>query len=178
MKGNRLANAFRFNKLFWGVCCALLIGNLVYYMAFTARQRARIHRMQGLYVEMRKSNLPGKSGRNYDFLQSEREIQAFVEGLPERSQFMSVVTELYNALQRHRLSVSKMVYKPEIIEAYDLQKYTASFTVSGKYSALKALLSEIQNSRTYFGIEKLSFANQSGDEESVVMDLQIATYFR
>lgn len=122
--------------------------------------------------------LPKRNFEQDTYDQAKKEIQFFKNQLPARTDFSEVTVELFEILNRHGLSFSNTVYKQEASELQGLLKYTASLTVNGKYPPLKAFLADIQESRSLFCIQSLSFRNRSEEDESVDMKLDLATYFR
>ena len=179
MSSNRLINLFRFNKIFWWAICIFVALNLVFFIVIGGHQRDRMNTLQNLYQAKRKITLPKKKDDNQQrLIQAKEDIQHFKKELPPRTQFAGDAAELYETLHRHPLSVGNIVYKPEGAGAQNLVKYSTSFTVKGKYNDLKAFLGDIQESKTLFSIESLSFTNRSKDEQSVDMIIKIATYLR
>ena len=173
-----LVHVFRFNKLFWGVLCLLVVANLFFYFLFIAHQRVEIDELQ---ISYRKSR--ALSSTNDDLIyrkldRAKKDIHAFKVQLPGSSRFTDIVMGLFEALHNQGLTISKMSYKPETIASEGLLKYTTSFIVTGSYSRLKAFLADIQNSKDLLCVEHISFGNRSGDKEVVDMKLTLATYFQ
>ncbi len=149
----QLLNIFHFNKIFWWVIGILLVSNIVFFAAIRERQRDRINELQGLYNSKRGMPTQKKNNDQAPFLQARDDIRLFKEKLSEKKDFTETAD-------------------------YDgLYKYSTSLTVNGSYQSIKALLAEIQESRTLFCIEALSIAGNPG-EGTVEMKIKIATYFR
>ncbi|MBW1911628.1 MAG: type 4a pilus biogenesis protein PilO [Deltaproteobacteria bacterium] len=178
MISNRFINIFRFNRIFWWIICFLLVFNLASYLTVIGHQRNKIDELRHQYNLKRKAKLPQMDDKQQRFVQAKEDIQFFKEQLSSRTDFSEVAVELFEILNRHGLSVDNTVYKPETADFQGLLKYTTSFTVNGKYPPLKAFLADIQESRTLFCIESLSFTNRSEGDESIDMKLNLATYFR
>lgn len=174
----QLVHLFRFNKLFWGVLCLLVVANVFFYFLVIAQQRLEIDELQ---ISYRKSRALSSAGHDHLYRKLERaeqDIHTFKAQLPDSSQFTDIVTGLFSTLHKQGLTVSKMSYKPENIASEGLLKYTTSFIVTGSYLRLKAFLADIQNSKDLLCIEHISFGNRSEDKEEVDMKLTLATYFR
>ena len=122
--------------------------------------------------------LPGMKDKQDVFVEAKKEIQFFKNQLPARTDISEFTAELFEILNRHGLSFSNTVYKQEDSDLQDLLKYTASLTINGKYASLKAFLADIQESRSLFCIQSLLFKNKSEEDESIDMQLNLATYFR
>ena len=173
---NQLLNVFRFNKILWWIIFLLVILNLVFFSFIARAQRNRIEELQETYNIKRRVQIPQIDSNQQKFLNAKEDIQVFKETLPSRTEFTDIAAELYEILRRNQLYAGKIVYKPESVGSHGLWQYATSFTINGKYSALKAFLADIQESKTLFCIERLSFSNRSGEEESVDMKVAITTY--
>lgn len=173
-----LVHVFRFNKLFWGGLCLLVIANLFFYFLFIAQQRVEIDELQ---ISYRKSR--ALSSTNDDLIyrkldRAQKDIHAFKAQLPGSSRFTDIVMGLFEALHHQGLTISKMSYKPETVASEGLLKYTTSFIVTGSYLRLRAFLADIQNSKDLLCVEHIAFVNRSSDKEAVDMKLTLATYFQ
>ena len=175
---NHLINIFRFNRVFWWVISALLILNLFFFTVFAKSQRSGISELQNIYKIKRKAQLPQKDPNQERFIQAKKDLLFFKEQLPPRTRFTDIASELFETLRRNNLYAGKTVYKPEAVDFQGIWKYTTSFTVSGQYPDLKAFLADIQQSKTLFCIENISFSSLMGEDEFVDMKLTISTYFK
>lgn len=173
----QLLNIFHFNKIFWWIIGILLVSNIVFFAAIRERQRNRINELQGLYNAKRGMPAQKKNDDQAPFLQARDDVRLFKEKLSEKKDFTETAAELFTIFQRHQVEIGQTVYKPESAEYEGLYKYSTSLTVKGSYQSIKALLAEIQESRTLFCIEALSIAGNPG-EGTVEMKIKIATYFR
>jgi hypothetical protein len=174
----RVVLALQATRFFWGICCGLLILNLVFYFGFIRKQNSRIHELQGIYAQKRGAKFTPGDPRTKSYLRAKEDIQVFRDRLSPKTSFAETVRELYDLLRKRGLGVSKMIYQPEPFEALELWKYTTSFTVTGSYAQLKGLLADIQSSRGLFCIESLSFTDRTRDAEQIDMSLKIGMYFR
>jgi Tfp pilus assembly protein PilO len=174
---NQLLNVFRFNKVFWWIIFSLVILNLVFFTFIARAQKNSIVELQEAYNTKRRAHVPQIDSNQQKFIKAKEDIQTFKETLPSRTEFADIAAELFEILRRNQLKAGKIIYKPESVESHGLWQYSTSFTLNGKYSALKAFLADIQESKTLFCIEGLSFSNRLGEEESVDMKVTITTYF-
>ena len=174
----QLVNIFRYNKLIWSIFCIILILNIAFHLSIGRYQRTRIHELQDIYREKRMAKPSVKSSAHHKFIQAKKDVLLFKNQLSPRSKFSDIFVELFKALNKNGLPVSKMSYTPETIDFHNISKFTTSFSVNGKYQSIKSFLADIQESKTLFCIENLSLLNRSSDEESVEIKLQIAAYFR
>ena len=155
-----------------------LIANVVAYIILVGPKRQKINELQNLYRIKRIVNSPPVENQDAGLLQAKQDIQSFKQGLPTKYRFTDAIMEIVNAVIKQGLLMNEMSYKPEPVESQSLMKYATSFKINGKYGSLKSFLADIQNSKTLYCIENLSFLNQSDSEESVTLFLEITTYFR
>jgi hypothetical protein len=148
-------------------------------MTFRVTQRNRINELQKLYNAKRKVPALKKDSNQERYLQARNDINSFIGALPEKKDFAETAGELFSILKKHQINIGQTVYKPESVDFNGLTKYVTSLTVKGTYSSLKAVLADIQESKTLFCVEDLAFSNSSNlGDGSVEMKLKIATYFR
>jgi Tfp pilus assembly protein PilO len=178
MKSKQVMKILRFNRVFWWVCGALFLVNVIFYTVFIKKQRNQIDVLQQQYTKKRSVRATKKNGNMALYVQAKKDLQFFKSQLLPKTTFADRVRELYDVLQRQNLSVSKMTYKPEKVESLNLWKYTTSFVVSGQYERLKGLIADIQNSSSLFCIEDFSISKKAKDKEHLNLRLKIATYFR
>jgi Tfp pilus assembly protein PilO len=179
MKAGKLIKVIRFNRLFFWAVGFLFVINLLFFALIKNAERKKIAELYSVYETMRKIRVPERKDTAKARAQEGKEdIRNFTEALPQRLMFPEIIKEIFEALSRHGLPATNMSYKPEAVDFQKLLKYTTSFTVSGKYASLKAFLADIQNSKTLFCIESISFTNQSKAEELVSLNLKIAIYLR
>jgi Tfp pilus assembly protein PilO len=179
MKSNRFINAVRFNKFFWIVFTLIIIANLLFHFTIGKYQRKRIDELQDQYRIKRIIKVPQKNTDQIKLMQAKQDIEYFVSRLSLRTEFPTVIAELFQLLHNHGLSVNKMSYNPELIDFHHLLKFTTNFSVIGKYAPIKSFLADLQESKTLFCIDNLSIVNRSTqEEESIEIMLQISTFFR
>jgi hypothetical protein len=174
---DKLRNIFRFNKIFWWVVCLLLAGNIIFFLTIRGSQKNRLNELQVQYNAGRNAQTPKKDANQERFIKARDDIKFFKEKLPEKKDFAETASELFAILAKHRLDVGQSVYKPEDVDVKGLFKYTTSLNVKGSYPVLKAVLADIQESRTLFCIENLSISSTPGDS-TAEMKIKIAAYFR
>jgi len=177
MEYDSIIGKLRYNKIFWSVCCVILLLNLVFYALIIKIQSKKIDELRCLYAKTRNIGTFDKNDKTTKYILAKDAVQSFRDKLHNKFAFPDHVKELYDAINGQGLSISTMTFKPELVNNLSLWKYTTSFKVSGQYAKLKGLLAEIQESPSLFCIESLSFKNQSKNEELVDLNLSISTYF-
>ena len=176
MNGN-LKNIFRFNKIFWWVVCVLLVANIIFFLMVRDGQKTRLNELENRYNIQRRTETPKTDETQERFLKAGNDIELFKERLPEKKDFADIAAELFAILKKHQIDVGQTVYKPETVDIKGLFKYSTNLNIKGSYPVLKAVLADIQESRTLFSIENLSLSGGAGDN-SIEMKIKIAAYFR
>jgi Tfp pilus assembly protein PilO len=179
MKADRIIKVIRFNKVFFWAVGFLLVVNCVFFVMTWNAERTKITELSAAYETKRKNRMSeNRDTGQARILRAKEDIRNFIETLPQRLAFPDMVREIFEALSRHGLTAGNMSYKPEDVGFENLIRYTTSFSVNGKYPALKAFLADIQNSKRLYCIENVSFTNQSKGEEMVDLNLKISFYLR
>jgi len=173
----KLINVFRFNKIFWWGVCLLLVSNFIFFLTVRRSQKTRISELQNRYNIQRIAQSQKIDERQERYIKAKGDMELFEEKLHEKKDFADIAAELFTILKKHQIDIGQTVYKPETVDVKGLFKYTTSLSIKGSYPVLKAVLADIQESRTLFCIENLSFAGSPGDN-SVEMKIKIAAYFR
>ncbi len=175
----RLIKAVLPYRFFWGICCFLLIINLVGYTAVIKNQQKEITNLQDLYTAKREKSvsLSRKNDAVIRYYKAKESLTAFRKKLPAMEAIADQVRQIKDIVNKHGLSAEKITFKPDKAKTYNLWKYTASFTVSGQYAKLKTFLADLQNLRSIFCIEALSMSRSNGNKR-VKMRLGLATYCR
>jgi hypothetical protein len=155
-----------------------LAGNIFFHAFFSTAWRSRVGELQDLYAQKRELKATGRDETAAGYLKAREDIRAFMDRVPDKAAFTDRVRELNDILDRHGLSVDKMIFKPSTVDILPLSKYTTQFKVTATYPGLKGLLADIQEAPGLFCIEELSVENQSKDRESVALSLGIAMYFK
>jgi hypothetical protein len=163
--------------MFWWIICFLLISNIVFFAIVRVNQRNMINKLQNRYNIARASQTIKVDDNQERFSKAKEDFESFKGKLPEKKDFAEVAAELLAIIKRHEINIGNTVYKPESVDVKGLFKYTTSLNIKGSYPSLKALLADIQESKTLFCIENLSISNLPG-EDFVEMKIKIATYFR
>ena len=171
----RLLNIFHFNKIFWWLVCLLLFGNIIFFLTVRTTQKNRLSELEDRYSAGRNQLTPKTDENQTRYLKAREDIGLFKEGLPDKKDFAEVASELFAILKKHKIEVGQSIYKPESIDIKGMYKYSTSLNIKGNYPVLKAVLADIQESKTMFCVENLSIS--SNPDDVVEMKLKIATYF-
>ena len=126
MKANPIISAIRFNKFFWIIFSLIIISNLLFCFTIGRSQRNKIEELQNQYRTKRTIKVAQKDDDLSKLLQAKQDVQYFIDQLGIRSEFPTVINELFQILHQNGLSVNKMTYNPELIEFRNLLKFTTS----------------------------------------------------
>jgi type IV pilus assembly protein PilO len=85
---------------------------------------------------------------------------------------------LLEAAASSAVEVGAISYKPVSIKEEALLSYQLSFSVSGRYAAVKSYLSDLQKNPELIVVDTVSFSNSDLFVENVVMALHITVYLR
>lgn len=180
MKNNRLITVLRHHRILLGACAGVLLANLLFSVFAVGGQKRKIEALRGLYLSTRRvvSAPEKKDDRAAIYREESKALLDFGRGLPPVSGIADQAEELFRYITGAGLSTTMLNYRSEPVKgAPRLLRYTASFTVTGSYPALKRLLTQIRGSSKLFCIEKISFEKNPDEGETVDMRLSLSTYF-
>ncbi|MBW2095979.1 MAG: hypothetical protein JRI80_13930 [Deltaproteobacteria bacterium] len=178
MKLKRIIRALRFNRFFWGSCALILLINLVFYVVVVKPQRNHIERLQALYSKKRNPDVPRERDEIARYRIAGVELKLFKGKLPSKEKFVEQVREIHELLQRNGLRMQRLTFKPEEVGPLGLWKYSSSFSVRGKFSQLKPFIADLQNSKSLFCLDRISFKRVSNSRGLVDLNLEVSTYFK
>lgn len=179
MRLRRLIKIVSAYKLFWTLCGVLLAVQIFLYTGPIQKQETEMAQLQARYFDLRSKSdsmqQPG-SGVGY-YLQAMTAWSLFQQKLPVMSEVSDTARELRYLLEKERVDVGAMTFKPEWVKELDLWRYTTAVTISGPYENVRKALAHIQNAPNLFCVESFSMKQGSGDGR-VELRLVIATYCR
>jgi len=178
MKLTRIARAIRFNRFFWGSCALVLLVNLVFAAVVVGRQQKHIEALQALYTKKRNPDVPHERDEIARYRIAGVELELFKRKLASKEEFVERVREIHQLLQRSGLQMQGLTFKPTKVGPLALWKYTSSFRVRGRFSQLKAFIADLQNSKSMFCLDRVSFKRVSGSRGQVDLNLKVSTYFK
>jgi Tfp pilus assembly protein PilO len=98
--------------------------------------------------------------------------------IPEKREFARVLSELLESAASSAVEVGSISYKPLQLKEETLLSYQLSFSVSGRYAAVKSYLSDLQKIPELIVVDTVAFSNNDVFVENVVMNLRITVYLR
>lgn len=98
--------------------------------------------------------------------------------IAEKKQFARVLSDLLEATASSSVEVATISYKPVPVKEENLLSYQLSFSVSGRYAAVKSFLADLQNNPELLVVDSVSFSNSDLFIEKVTMDLHVTVYLK
>ncbi|RLB15670.1 MAG: hypothetical protein DRN37_05235 [Thermoplasmata archaeon] len=178
MKFKRIIRALRFNRYFWGSCVLILLLNLVFTAVVVRRQRNSIEELQAMYSRKRNPDVPRERDEIARYRIAGVELRLFMGKVPPKERFVERVREIHELLQHNGLQMKGLTFKPEQAGPMKLWKYTSSFSVRGRFSQLKSFIADIQNSKSIFCLDHVSFKQVPNSRGLVDLGLEVSTYFK
>ena len=112
------------------------------------------------------------------YRQGSADLATFQTLVPPRKSFARVVGEILETARNNGLSVSAVTYKPDPVGSGGLIDYALSFSVTGKYAAIKSCFADIQRYKEMVVIDQFSLAGGRTTEEVVDMKLNLTVYLQ
>jgi len=106
------------------------------------------------------------------------DIEKLKTRIPEKREFARVLSELLESAASSAVEVGSISYRPVQLKEEALLSYQLSFSVSGRYAAVKSYLSDLLKTPELIVVDSVAFSNNDLFVENVVMDLRITVYLR
>ena len=157
---------------------ALLIINIAVGVYVFFWQNPRNESLQTLRNEQQRLLASGGGGINTNYRQGVTDLATFNGMVPPRKSFARVVGELLELAQNSGLTTSGLSYKPELAATSGLMNYALSFSVTGKYAAVKSYLADLQRFKEMVVVEQFSLSGGKTTEEIVDLKLHLTVYLQ
>jgi Tfp pilus assembly protein PilO len=167
------------HRLFWGVCGALFLVNVLFYFLFVTSEFRKIGQLQSR-VQAERKKVSEQRKQQADIARYRSMVQAwqsFEQRLPGKIEFPERVQQLKQILSRNRLRSEELSFQSEPDKDLNLVRFTTTFRSTGQYLDFKQFLAELQAMPGLFVIHQLGF-RQAGSEKPLEMDIELAAYFR
>jgi len=175
----RLLDIIKSYRLFWIICGALLLVNVLFYFFYIAAESRKSGQLQNEFQTARKKvSEQRKLQAEIDQFQSMSQAwTAFEEGLPGKIQFPERIQQLKQIIARYRLASEDLSFRSDPIKDENLVRFATTFETTGQYADFKRFIGELQAMPGLFCIHKLEL-RQPDPEKPLEMDLELAVYFR
>lgn len=161
------------------IILALLLLNVTLGAVFSAYQLPSLADLQTKWSNLRRQNaLAGMADAATLHQQGSADLVKLKTRIPEKREFARVLSELLESAAGSAVEVGAISYKPAQIKEEALLSYQLSFSVSGRYAAVKSYLSDLQKNPELIVVDAVAFSNSDPFVENVVMDLSLTVYLR
>lgn len=142
-------------------------------------QKPEIATAQQKWSELRgQAALAGQRDVSAMYRQSRSDLEKLRERIPPRRQFPQLLGDILEQAASSGVTTGPITYKPHAIKDEKLLAYELAMGVSGKYSAVKSFLTDLQKKQELVVVDDVSWINSDAFEENVTMDLHITIYLR
>jgi Tfp pilus assembly protein PilO len=175
----RLLDIIKSYRLFWVICGALLLVNVLFYFVYISAESRKIGQLQTQFQAERKkvSELRKRQAEIDQFKSALKAWTAFEESLPGKIQFPERIQQLKQILSRYRLASDDLSFRSEPIKDENLVRFTTTFQTTGQYDDFKRFIAELQTMPGLFCIRRIEL-QQPGDDKPLEMEIDLAAYFR
>jgi len=148
-------------RTFWIILAFLfLIDGAGYYFILEPQRRELKDLKKALHnknntkrVEKRDVSISNDNQRYA--VRSRQQIKEFNKALPNRSEFVNIIDEIFSFIDMENMILRRVTYLPQQIKGTSLLDYSANFTITGEYSSVKGLLNKIEWSEHLFILKSL-----------------------
>lgn len=175
----RLLDIIKSYRLFWIICGALLLVNVLFYFFYIAAESGKIGQLQNQFqAERKKVSELRKLQAEIDQFQSMLQAwTAFEESLPGKIQFPERIQQLKQILTRYRLASEDLSFRSDPVKDENLVRFSTTFQTAGQYADFKRFIGELQAMQGLFCIRRLELRQPDG-EKPLEMGIDLAAYFR
>jgi type IV pilus assembly protein PilO len=177
MNYEMLRDIARGHKRSLGFIAFLAVLNLVLALYLSLWQNPELARAQSEWFAKREALKAGQNttaAASYD--STVRDLSAFRQRLIPKKEFPSFLSKLYDLSKSNSLVISAITYKPTPIKQEGIIAYGISFTLSGKYAAVKSFIADFERLKEMATIDSISLSSTSQTEEVVDLKVQTTAY--
>jgi type IV pilus assembly protein PilO len=186
MPGERFITAvWRANKVCPVLIAILLLLNVAAYLiiahVFEPRAEAlqrTIIKKQSLLREVRQKGGITAAPREV-YRQGQMDFEKFRAGIPHKTDFTSLIGEIFSLADKAKLSIDQIAYDPKEIVESDLLQYILVFSVTGDYGRIKKFIYSLEQSPRIIAIDDISLSGDGEPEKKDVgLRIRLSTYFK
>ncbi|MBU5637738.1 type 4a pilus biogenesis protein PilO [Geomonas sp. Red69] len=160
---------------FLGFLALLALGIQLYLSGY---QRPQLEQVQTEWFAKRGAMARGETEADATrYQRGVRDLDEFKKRFIPKKDFARVLSRLYDTAKSNSLALQGITYKPgKKNKATQIMTYDVSFTVAGKYSAVKSFLADLVRYPDMVTVDSISLSNQSMTQESVNLKIQTTVY--
>lgn len=109
---------------------------------------------------------------------AERDLVKVQDRFILKKEFAAYLSDLFGMAKGNSLRLKGISYKPAVIKDEGLVTYGLSFTVTGKYAAVKSFIADLVRFPKMVTLDSISLDSGSQTEEIVNLKVQLTVYLK
>lgn len=160
------------------LACLLLLDIVLY--GVVSHQGPRLGELQSKLAEKSRQAAAGTARDAATvYRQGTADLKTFRDRIPAKRDFARTLGELFDLASNNGLKISNISYKPGPVKGQEgLAVYEMSFSVVGRYPAVKSFISDILRWKNIITVETLSLNSAKATEDTVDLKVQVSQYLR
>lgn len=170
------------NRLFYSLAAALLLVNLIFFLALLKPQSDKVEGLKKEYFSLRKERtrvreeLKGRLAYSKKIEDLEKDVDAFIRKLPSEGGMTEIIKKLHVLARKAGLSIRSAKYSPSREKEKELRRLTISLPLVGSYKSIRKFIYYLEEMPYLMSIDDLSLS--SNERETVSLSLNVSIYFR
>ncbi|HBG08059.1 MAG: pilus assembly protein PilO [Geobacteraceae bacterium GWC2_58_44] len=157
----------------------LAVLNIALLLYLSLWQQPELAKAQSEWFAQRQALASGQSlGSAARYQEGVRDLELFQQRLIPKKNFAGFLSELFESAKSNSLSMKGIVYKATPMKPEGMLSYGISFTVSGKYAAVKSFIADLSRYPEMVTLDAVSLNSTSKTEESVNLRVQMTAYLK
>lgn len=153
----------------------LAVGVQIYLSGY---QRPELEQVQSSWFAKRDALARGETEADATrYQRGIRDLDEFKKRFIPKKEFTGLLSRMFATAKNNSLSMQGITYKPgKRIKGTQVTTYDVSFTVTGKYPAVKSFLADLVRYPEMVTVDGVSLSNQSMVQENVTLKIQTTVY--
>lgn len=157
----------------------LLLLNTAAFVFIGFFQKPALERKKGAWSEQRKRlDALARGDVTAAYRNAKADLERLQTMIPEKRRFPSLLGQIMESSSLCSVATESLTYKPKSVKEQQLFSYDVSMSVSGRYSAIRCFLYEMQTLEQLLVIDGIKLSNEDAYAENVSMELRITAYLR
>jgi len=157
----------------------LLLLNIISFVFIGIFQNPALERKKGVWSEQRKRlDALARGDVTTAYLNAKADLERLQAMIPDKRRFPSLLGQIMDSSSLCSVATDSLTYKPQSIKEQKLLAYEMSMSVSGRYSAVRCFIYEMQTMEQLVVIDGIKLSNEDPYAENVSMELRMTAYLR
>lgn len=157
----------------------LLLLNIIAIAGIAFFQLPAVLQKKELVTKQQKSlEALVRGDENAIYRKGKSDLVKLQETIPPKRGFAPLLAEIMDSSAECNLSTDSLTYKPEHLSQRNLLVYRIVLSVSGRYSAIRCFLHNMQARKELVVIDAMTLDNDDPYAENVSMELRLTVYLR